>query len=61
VMGSARAPDYRWVYDRATAALRDAMGVAAFENLVAEGAAMTEEEAVEAALRSLDKSCAAPS
>jgi predicted ATPase/transcriptional regulator with XRE-family HTH domain len=57
-MGSARALDYQWVYDRTVAALCDAMGAAAFEKLVAEGAAMTEEQAVDEALTALDDPCA---
>lgn len=57
-MGSARAPDYQWVYDRAVAALCGDIGAAVFERLMAEGAAMTEEEAVETALTALGDSCA---
>lgn len=57
-MGSARASDYQWVYDRAVAALCDAMGAAAFEKLMAEGAAMTEEQAVDEALTALGDPCA---
>jgi predicted ATPase/transcriptional regulator with XRE-family HTH domain len=50
-IGSPRWPDDQLVYDRAVAALRDAMGAAAVTNLLADGAAMTEEQAVEEALR----------
>ena len=60
-IGSARAPDYQAVYDSAVAALCDAMGAKTTSELMADGATMTEEEAVEAALRALDESCAAPS
>jgi hypothetical protein len=49
-MGSARKPNDRPLYDRAMSAMRDAIGADALAKLMAEGAAMTEEQAVEAAL-----------
>jgi hypothetical protein len=49
-MGSIRQVAGQLVYRRAMSALRDAMGAEALSNLMADGATMTEEQAVEAAL-----------
>ncbi len=49
-MGSGRQPTDQLVYDRAMSAVRDAIGADTLSTLMAEGVAMTEEQAVEAAL-----------
>ncbi|MEO6834488.1 MAG: hypothetical protein ABI231_01085 [Candidatus Tumulicola sp.] len=49
-MGSGRQPADQRVYDRALAALHDAMGADTVASLMAEGAVMTEEQAVDEAL-----------
>ncbi|MGA8097458.1 MAG: helix-turn-helix domain-containing protein [Candidatus Cybelea sp.] len=46
-MGSARWPDDQLEYDRATDALREASGADAVSKLIADGAAMTEDQALE--------------
>jgi hypothetical protein len=49
-MGAARQPAEQLIYDRALVALHRTLGADAVAKLMSEGAAMTEEQAVEEAL-----------